>query len=95
MARTLTLLFRREPSRDRTRGSIRFEGYRLFWPDGAPVTLALDVLCLHGQRLLGLGRHLGGRAECLLEVVCFPLPGPEADPTKRAAFERELEELGR
>ena len=31
MARTLTVLFRRDPTRDRQRGLIHFEGYEILW----------------------------------------------------------------
>ncbi|MCC6420922.1 MAG: hypothetical protein IT429_22025 [Gemmataceae bacterium] len=82
MYRALTILFRRDPSRDREHGRIRFEGYRIFWPDGNPIDVGLDALCLHGPRLLGLGRHLAGRVERLLELVCFPLRGREDELTR-------------
>ncbi len=82
MSRTLTVLFRRDPSRDRQHGRIHFEGYRLFWADGTPVDVGLDAFCLHGQRLLGLGRYLAGRGERLLELLCFPLSGREDDLTR-------------
>jgi hypothetical protein len=54
-----------------------FEGYRIIWPDGRPVAVGLDAFCTHGQRLLGLGRHLGGRPERLIRLTCFPLGGPD------------------
>ena len=54
MPRTLTVLFRRDPSRDRQCEAIRFEGYQVCWPDGRPVAVGLDAFCTHGQRLLGL-----------------------------------------
>ena len=75
MSRTLTVLFRRDPTRDRRRGPIHFEGYEILWPDGRPVTVGLDAFCNHGQRLLGLGRHLAGHTERLLRLICFPLRG--------------------
>ena len=59
MSRTLRILFRRDPSKDRQRGNIVFEGYEVLWPDGRPVAVGLDAFCKHGQRLLGLG---GGKA---------------------------------
>ena len=77
MARRLTVLFRRDPSRDRQQGLIHFEGYEVLWPDGRPVTVGLDAFCKHGQRLLGLGRHLAGCSERLIELICFPLDGRE------------------
>jgi Tol biopolymer transport system component len=39
MSRTLTLLFRRDPSRDRQTETLHFEGYEAFWPDGRTVAL--------------------------------------------------------
>ena len=82
MLRTLTVLFRRDPSRDRMSDDVRFEGYRTLWPDGRAVTLGLDALCHHGQRLFGLGRHLEGRSERLVELLCFPLSYREDDLTR-------------
>jgi hypothetical protein len=57
------------------RGNIHFEGYRAYWPDGRPVETGLDAFCKHGQRLLGLGRHLAGCTERLIELIFFPLSG--------------------
>jgi hypothetical protein len=82
MPRTLTVLFRRDPSRDRQREQIHFEGYQVCWPDGRPVAVGLDAFCTHGQRLLGLGRHLKGCGERQIELLCFPLRDREADLTK-------------
>ncbi|HEX5269665.1 MAG TPA: hypothetical protein VFW33_04215 [Gemmataceae bacterium] len=82
MPRSLTVLFRRDPSRDRQCEQIRFEGYQVCWPDGRPVTVGLDAFCTHGQRLLGLGRHLRGCTERLIELLCFPLEDREVDLTK-------------
>jgi hypothetical protein len=82
MARTLTILFRRDPSRDGWRNNIHFEGYQILWPDGRPVAVGLDAFCKHGQRLLGLGRHLAGCSERLIELLCFPLSGRDDDLTK-------------
>ena len=75
MSRTITILFRRDPSRDRQNGAIHYEGYQILWPDGRPVALGLNGLCRHGQRLFGLGRYLAGCDERLLDVLCFPLAG--------------------
>jgi hypothetical protein len=86
VARALTILFRRDPSRDRQRGSIRFAGYQILWPDGAPVDLGFDAFCQHAQRLLGLGRHLAGHQERLVELLCFHLPGREHDMTKLPGY---------
>jgi hypothetical protein len=66
-SRKLTLLFRSGPARDRLEKDIPFEGYEVFWPDG--------------QRLLGLGRHLNGAPERLVER-CVPLPHRKADLTR-------------
>ncbi len=82
MPRRLTVLFRRDPLRDREREQIRFEGYEVFWPDGRPVAVGLDAFCSYGQRLLGLGKHLHGRGERLIELICYPLAGREDDLTR-------------
>jgi hypothetical protein len=82
MPRTLTVHFRRDPSRDRQDEQIRFEGYDVRWLDGRPVTSGIDAFCTHGQRLLGLGRHLKGCSERQIELLCFPLRDREADLTK-------------
>jgi hypothetical protein len=82
MPRSLTVLFRRDPSRDGLRGNIAFEGYQVLWPDGRPVAVGLDAFCKHGQRLLGLGRHLAGCNERLIELICFPLDSRDDDLTK-------------
>jgi hypothetical protein len=82
MARSLTILFRRDPSRDRSQDNIHFEGYQVLWPDGRPVDIGLDAFCKHGQRLLGLGRHLAGCSERLIELLCFPLSGRDDDLTR-------------
>ena len=72
MSRTLTLLFRRDPSRDRHNDQIHYEGYQAHWPDGGRVNVGLDAFCKHGQRLLGLGKHLKGSREKLINMICFP-----------------------
>jgi hypothetical protein len=82
MHHTLTVLFRREPSRDRQENNITFEGYEFFWTDGRPVAVGLEAFCKHGTKLLGLGRHLRGRTECMLDLLCFHLPEREVDLTK-------------
>jgi len=79
MSRTLTILFRRDPSKDKHREDIDYEGYLPLWPDGRPVTVGLDAFCRHGQRLLGLGRHLAGQRERLIHLTCFPLSSREED----------------
>src|SRR5262249_30096741 len=82
MSRTLTLLFRRDPSRDRNDDRIAYEGYQIMWPDERPVALSLDAFCRYGQRLLGLGRYLAGCSQRLIDILCFPLAGLE-DPLTR------------
>lgn len=82
MSRNLIVLFRRDPSRDRQRDNIHFEGYQVLWPDGREVTVGLDALCKHGQRLLGLGRHLAGCRERLIELIFFPLSSREDNLTR-------------
>lgn len=77
MDRTLTILFRRDPARDRLDDEIPFEGYQPLWPDGRSVAVGLDSFCKHGIRLLGLGKHLAGRRERLIKLVCLPVTGPE------------------
>jgi hypothetical protein len=79
MARQLTVLFRRDPSRDRQDETAHFEGYLPCWPDGQPLAVGMDAFCKHGQRLLGLGRHLAGCREKLIKLVCLPLSGREDD----------------
>mgnify|MGYP006915229407 CR=1 FL=1 len=79
MSRHITLLFRRDPSRDRQDDKVHFEGYRAFWPDGREVDVGLDAFCKHGQRLLGLGKHLAGCREKFIQMICFPLAGRDDD----------------
>lgn len=79
MARTLKVLFRRDPDKDRSREQIQYEGYQVLWPDGQPVTVGLDAFCRHGQRLLGLGRHLQGCTERLVDLMFFPLRDRDDD----------------
>src|SRR5262249_21181068 len=80
--RTLQVLFKRDPDRDRQEGRIPFEGYEVLWPDGRPLSVGFDAFCKQGQRLLGLGWHLAGRRERLVEVSCFPLAGRDGHPTR-------------
>jgi hypothetical protein len=76
------LLFRRDPSRDRHEDKVYYEGYDVLWPDGRPVSVGVDALCKHGQRLLSLGRHLAGCRERLIDLLCFPLAGRDDNLTK-------------
>jgi hypothetical protein len=75
MSRTLTILFRRDPSRDRQTEQASFEGYEILWPDGQPVAVGVEAFCKHGLRLFGLGKHLAGCHEKLIKMICFPLEG--------------------
>ena len=76
------VMFRRDPSKDRTKGNIFFEGYEVLWPDGRNVMVGMDAFCKHGQRLLGLGRALAGCSERLIELICFPLRSRDDDLTR-------------
>ncbi len=82
MTRTLTVLFRRDPDRDRYNETVAYEGYEILWPDGRPMAVGLEAFCKHGQRLLGLGRHLGSCTEKLMELAMHPLAGREDDLTR-------------
>lgn len=82
MSRILRVLFRRDPSRDRVEKGISYEGHDVLWPDGRPVAVSLTAFCKHGQRLLGLGRHLAGARERLVDLIIFPLPDGEAPLTR-------------
>jgi hypothetical protein len=79
MVRTLKVIFRRDPDKDRSREQVDFEGYKMFWPDGRPVAVGLDAFCRQGQRLLGLGRHLKGCSERLVDLMFFPLKDRDDD----------------
>lgn len=82
MPRTITLLFRRDPSKDRMEEKVAFEGYDILWPDGVPAELAVDALCKHGQRLLGLGKYLKDCTEKLIDMKFFPLNAKEDSLTR-------------
>jgi hypothetical protein len=82
MSRTLRVLLRRDPSRDHVEEGIPYEGYQLLWPDGRPAAVGLTAFCKHGQRLLGLGRHLAGAREKLVDLIIFPLPDKDASLTR-------------
>src|SRR5690242_5677768 len=82
MPRTLTVLFRRDSRRDCRHGTVSHEGYQVLWPDGRLVTVGIEGFCLHGQRLLRLGRHLTGLSERLVELRCYPLGGFEEPLTR-------------
>ncbi len=80
--RTLTLLFLRNPEQDHQAERIRYEGYHICWPDGAPVGIGLRRFCQQGSRLLGLGRQMRGKSEQLVEVGLHPVYGLEAPLTR-------------
>lgn len=82
MSRTLRVLLRRDLSRDHVEEGIAYEGYQFLWPDGRPLTVGLTAFCKHGQRLLGLGRHMAGVRERLVDLIIFPLPNGEASLTR-------------
>jgi hypothetical protein len=82
MSRTLQVLFRRDPTKDRQDDRIRYEGYEFLWPDGRAVGIGVDAFCKHGQRLLGLGKHLAGSNERLIEMICVPLKSSNDDMTR-------------
>src|SRR5260370_3388412 len=75
---TLTVLLRRDPSRDRQENRIAFEGYEMLWPDGRPISVGFAAFCRRGQRLLGLGRYLAGCSERVVDLVCIPLADRQA-----------------
>jgi hypothetical protein len=75
---TLTVLLRRDPSRDRQENRIAFEGYEMLWPDGRPISVGFDAFCRQGQRLLGLGKYLAGCSERMVDLVCMPLADRQA-----------------
>lgn len=79
MSRTLTLLFRRDPSRDRQTEQCNFEGYNVLWPDGQPVAIGVEAFCKHGLRLFGLGKYLANCHEKLIKMIFFPLEGRDSD----------------
>jgi hypothetical protein len=62
--------------------AVPFEGYRIYWPDGGPIGTSFDAFCAVGKRLLGLGRHLEGRQERLIQLTCFPLTGRDDSLTR-------------
>ena len=78
MEHTLTVLLRRDPTRDRQENRIAFEGYEMLWPDGRPISVGFDAFCRQGQRLLGLGRYLAGCSERVVDLVCIPLADRQA-----------------
>lgn len=43
------------------------------------MTVGMDAFCKHGLRLLGLGKHLTGCSQKLVNLVCLPLSGRDDD----------------
>ena len=83
MHRTLTFLFRRDQERDGRHGDISVEGYQISWPGGRPVALGLKAFCKHGLRLLGLKGCLDCCSERVVELICFPVTGRDANLTRQ------------
>jgi hypothetical protein len=48
--------------------------------------VGLDAFCRHGQRLLGLDRHLASAPERLVEILCFPVCVLEAPMTRLPGY---------
>jgi hypothetical protein len=44
--------------------------------------IGMDAFCKHGQRMFSLGRHLNGRRERLVEMICAPVAGPDEAMTR-------------
>ena len=82
MLRTLRVLLCRDADRDHVEEGISYQGYQFLWPDGRPLTVGLTALCKHGQRLLGLGRHMAGARERQVDLIIFPLADGEASLTR-------------
>ena len=82
MHRTLNILYRRDPSRDRQVDQVQYEGYQFLWPDGRPMRVGMDAFCKHGQRMFSLGRHMEGRREQLVEMICVPIADRNAPMTR-------------
>jgi hypothetical protein len=101
MTRTLRVLMRRDPARDRQDGNTSLEGYEICWPDGRPLGVGFDAFCTQGQRLFGLGRHLNGCPERLVEMIYVPKSGLDDGLTRlpghrvRRFFLRREGRLGR
>jgi hypothetical protein len=82
MTRTLRVLMRRDSARDHQDGPTCFEGYAILWPNGRPVGVGFEAFCKQGQRLFGLGQHLHGCRERLVDMIYFPLAGLRDDLTR-------------
>ncbi|MER3415851.1 MAG: hypothetical protein C4297_06520 [Gemmataceae bacterium] len=81
-ARYLTVRFERDPAQDGEKDKIRYEGYRIFWPNGEPVGVSLKRFCQQGCRLIGLGKRMQGRLHLLVELGIHPVSGLEAPLTR-------------
>ena len=66
--RTLTVMFHRDAARDRQAGPVQIDGYRTFCPDGREAVVSLSAFCRHGQRVLGMDRHLIDLPERLVDT---------------------------
>src|SRR5262249_17784435 len=76
----LTVVFRRQQSRDDASGNITYSGYDIFWPDGRPVRVGLSRFCQIGSRLLVGRRHEGDTA--VVKLTLYPVAGLEAPLTR-------------
>jgi hypothetical protein len=76
----LTVVFRRRPGTEHTRGGVTFAEYDIAWPDSCPVRTDLRRLCNLGARLL-LGRRYHGEA-ALVRLTIHPVAGLEAALTR-------------
>jgi hypothetical protein len=76
----LTILFRRQQSRDAASGNIVYSGYDIFWTDGRPVRVGLSRFCQMGSRLLVGRRHEGDLA--VVKLTLYPVAGLEASLTR-------------
>jgi len=81
LRRSLTVLFRRDESKDRQEGRIVQHGYQILWPEGQAVVVGLEAFCRYGVRWLGLNRHLAGREERLMKLTCVDLQGRDDELT--------------
>lgn len=80
-ARRLTVVFQRNPEHDGQRERIRFEGYKIAWPNGEAVTVGLHKFCQQGSRLI-LGRRMQAKNEQLVELGVHPVADLEAPLTR-------------
>jgi len=86
MPRSVTVLLRRDRSRDRQQQEMNYEGYQILWPDGRAVATGISAFCHHGQRLLGR-TDPEESPERFVEFVCYPLQSLN-DPLTRLVGHR-------